>query len=79
MTASPIEALKAGSRHLRGSLAEELASPEPSFSKEAQTLVKFHGLYQQKDRFEKEKPPVLMLRGRIPGGRLSAGQVPGLG
>ncbi|NWJ40264.1 MAG: NADPH-dependent assimilatory sulfite reductase hemoprotein subunit [Geothrix sp.] len=74
MTASPIEALKAGSRHLRGSLAEELASPEPSFSKEAQTLVKFHGLYQQKDRFEKEKPPVLMLRGRIPGGRLSAGQ-----
>jgi len=74
MTASPIEALKAGSRHLRGSLAEELASPEPSFSKDAQTLVKFHGLYQQKDRFEKEKPPVLMLRGRIPGGRLSAAQ-----
>jgi len=74
MTASPIEALKAGSRHLRGSLAEELASPEPAFSKDAQTLVKFHGLYQQKDRFEKEKPPVLMLRGRIPGGRLSASQ-----
>jgi len=74
MTASPIETLKAGSRHLRGGLAEELASPEPSFSKDAQTLVKFHGLYQQKDRFEKEKPPVLMLRGRIPGGRLSAAQ-----
>jgi sulfite reductase beta subunit-like hemoprotein len=74
MSASPVEALKAGSRHLRGDLAEELASPDPSFSKDGQVLVKFHGFYQQKDRFEKEKPPALMLRGRIPGGRLSAAQ-----
>jgi sulfite reductase beta subunit-like hemoprotein len=74
MTATPAEALKAASRHLRGNLAEEVASPEPSLSKDGQVLVKFHGLYQQKDRFEKEKPPVLMLRGRIPGGRLSATQ-----
>jgi sulfite reductase beta subunit-like hemoprotein len=69
-----MEALKAASQHLRGNLAEELASPDPSFSKDGQVLVKFHGFYQQKDRFEKEKPPVLMLRGRIPGGRLSAEQ-----
>jgi sulfite reductase beta subunit-like hemoprotein len=74
MTTSPVEALKAASSHLRGNLAEEVASSDPSFSKDGQVLVKFHGFYQQKDRFEKGKPPVLMLRGRIPGGRLSAEQ-----
>jgi sulfite reductase beta subunit-like hemoprotein len=74
MTAHPVEALKAASNHLRGNLAEEVASSDPSFSKDGQVLVKFHGFYQQKDRFEKTKPPVLMLRGRIPGGRLSAEQ-----
>ena len=74
MTLSPIEALKAGSRHLRGTLEAELASPDPSFSKDSQTLVKFHGFYQQKERGAADKPPVLMLRGRIPGGRLSAAQ-----
>ena len=74
MTDHPVEALKAASSHLRGNLAEEVASPDPSFSKDGQVLVKFHGFYQQKDRFEKTKPPVLMLRGRIPGGRLSAEQ-----
>lgn len=74
MTTTPAETLKAASNHLRGNLAEELASPDPSFSKDSQTLVKFHGLYQQKERGAAEKPPVLMLRGRIPGGRLSAAQ-----
>lgn len=74
MTANPAEALKAASRYLRGNLAEEAASSDPSFSKDGQLLVKFHGFYQQKDRFQKEKPPTLMLRGRIPGGRLSAAQ-----
>jgi sulfite reductase beta subunit-like hemoprotein len=69
-----VEALKAASRHLRGSLAEDLAGPEPSFSQEGQVLVKFHGFYQQRDRFEKTRPPVLMLRGRIPGGRLGPDQ-----
>jgi len=74
MTLTPMESLKAASRHLRGTLAEELASPEPSFSKDGQALVKFHGFYQQKERGATDKPPVLMLRGRIPGGRLSAAQ-----
>ena len=74
MSPHPAEALKAGSRHLRGDLAEEAVNAEPSFSKDGQTLIKFHGLYQQKERGAKEKPPVLMLRGRIPGGRLSAAQ-----
>jgi sulfite reductase beta subunit-like hemoprotein len=74
MIVTPVEALKAASQHLRGNLAEEVASPDPSFSKDGQLLVKFHGFYQQKDRFDKEKLPALMLRGRIPGGRLSAAQ-----
>ena len=74
MSPNTAEDLKAASRHLRGALAEELASPDPSFSKDGQTLVKFHGLYQQKERGAKDKPPTLMLRGRIPGGRLSAAQ-----
>ncbi|HET6329242.1 MAG TPA: NADPH-dependent assimilatory sulfite reductase hemoprotein subunit [Holophagaceae bacterium] len=74
---SPAEALKRGSRHLRGTLAEELASPEHGFSADAQALLKPHGFYQQKDRDRKgdpSNPPVLMVRGRIPGGRLSAAQ-----
>ena len=74
MSTNAVEALKAASNYLRGNLAEEVADPDPSFSKDGQVLVKFHGFYQQKDRFEKTKPPVLMLRGRIPGGRLSADQ-----
>ena len=74
---SPAEALKRDSRHLRGTLEEELASPEPGFSLDAQALLKPHGFYQQKDRDRRgdpSNPPVLMVRGRIPGGRLSAAQ-----
>jgi len=76
-TEHPVEALKRESRHLRGTLAEELASEAEGFSTDAQTLLKFHGLYQQKHRDktpEAPKPPVLMVRGRIPGGRLEAWQ-----
>ena len=51
MTTNAVEALKAASSHLRGALTEEVASPDPSFSKFGQVLVKFHGFYQQKDRF----------------------------
>lgn len=74
---SAAEALKRGSRHLRGTLEAELASPEPGFSPDAQQLLKPHGFYQQKDRDRKgdpANPPVLMVRGRIPGGRLTARQ-----
>lgn len=75
-TESPIETLKRESRHLRGPLAEDLASPDPGFSKEGEHLLKPHGLYQQKDRDQRgQNPtPVLMLRGRIPGGRLNTAQ-----
>jgi len=71
---SPIEILKRDSNHLRGTLAEELAAGTPGFSKDSEHLLKLHGLYQQKDRDRRggDPPPVLMLRGRIPGGRLEA-------
>lgn len=71
-----VEDLKAQSGFLRGTLAEELASPAEKLSADASQLVKFHGLYQQKDRDKgpEPKPPVLMVRGRIPGGRLTPAQ-----
>jgi sulfite reductase beta subunit-like hemoprotein len=75
MTESPLETLKRQSRHLRGTLAEEAAGPDAGFSKDSEHLLKPHGLYQQKDRdHRKEATPVLMLRGRIPGGRLEPAQ-----
>jgi sulfite reductase beta subunit-like hemoprotein len=73
----PVEALKRESQHLRGTLAEELASSAEGFGKDSETLLKFHGLYQQKNRDkapDTPKHPVLMARGRIPGGRLEAAQ-----
>ena len=73
MTESAIEIMKRDSRYLRGTLAEELAAAEPGFAKDSQQLLKLHGLYQQQDRDHRKDgaPPVLMVRGRIPGGRLS--------
>jgi len=76
MSESAIEVLKRESRHLRGTLAEETAAPAAGYSKDAEHLLKPHGLYQQKDRDRRgqEPRPVLMLRGRIPGGRLQPAQ-----
>ena len=75
------EDLKRDSRHLRGTLAEELASPEPGFAEGSQQLLKPHGLYQQTDRDARKAAkaagvapplPAIMARGRLPGGRLDA-------
>ncbi len=70
-----LDSLKAESRHLRGTLKEELATADPSFSADSQHLLKPHGLYQQKDRDRRgESPaplPALMVRGRIPAGKLT--------
>lgn len=73
------ESLKRTSRGLRGTLGAELDDPSDRLSKDAEKLLKFHGLYQQKDRDRApaEAPPkrhVLLARGRIPGGRLTAAQ-----
>jgi sulfite reductase beta subunit-like hemoprotein len=79
---SKVEYVKEESRGLRGTIAEELVNGSDSFSEDNVQLLKFHGMYQQKDRDrvkdadgkDIEKPTTLMLRGRIPGGRLTAEQ-----
>jgi sulfite reductase beta subunit-like hemoprotein len=74
-----VEEIKESSNYLRGKILEELDNSESSFSKETIQLLKFHGMYQQENRDTrrsqlKEKTYSLMLRGRIPGGRLSSEQ-----
>jgi sulfite reductase (ferredoxin) len=78
---SKVEKVKAGSNHLRGSLAEDLTAGTPTFSEENAQLLKFHGVYQQEDRDRRkearrlglEKHHQMMIRTRIPGGIVSAG------
>ena len=77
-----LEDYKSGSRQLRGTIADELASEAPQFSTEAKQLLKFHGLYEQDDRDAraalraegKDRAWSFMIRSRIPGGRLGAEQ-----
>jgi len=77
-----VEEVKAGSRALRGTLAEELAAEGPAFSEDSTTLLKFHGMYQQDDRDVRrertrsgqEPDHIFMVRASVPGGALSAGQ-----
>jgi len=79
---SKVEHIKENSNGLRGTIAEELNNGTDFFSEDNVQLLKFHGMYQQKDRDrqkdetgkEIEKPTTLMLRGRIPGGRLTTQQ-----
>jgi sulfite reductase beta subunit-like hemoprotein len=76
---SEVEGVKEKSNFLRGTIAEGLADGTDKFSDDDKQLLKFHGLYQQKDRDKKqegdpEKITTFMLRGRIPGGRLTAEQ-----
>ena len=47
---SPVELIKESSRHLRGTLAEELAADIDHFNDADKHLIKFHGTYQQDDR-----------------------------
>lgn len=79
---SAMEQLKLESKGLRGTIAEELQSEKPRFSNQADNLMKFHGMYQQKNRDRRKpeekhlgpKPFTVMVRGRIPGGRLNRAQ-----
>ena len=75
-TVSSAEALKGTSRHLRGTISEELSNTLPHFSKPATGILKFHGIYQQEDRDLRKAGRVFsaMVRVGIPGGRLSAEQ-----
>lgn len=73
-----VEYIKENSRNLRGSLAASLKEGGDGFSDDDKNLLKFHGMYQQmirgKGSEDEERTHTIMLRGRIPGGRLTAKQ-----
>lgn len=79
---SAVEIIKENSRGLRGSLSLELAGPDDHFSADSKQLLKFHGSYQQEDRDARKnrrseglgKHYMFMVRGRIPGGIMTAQQ-----
>ncbi|MBX6320776.1 MAG: NADPH-dependent assimilatory sulfite reductase hemoprotein subunit [Rhodospirillaceae bacterium] len=79
---SEVEGVKARSRHLRGTIAENLAAGTTHFDGADANLLKFHGSYQQYDRDSatarkqagREKAWQLMVRAKIPGGRLTPAQ-----
>src|SRR5579864_6583254 len=79
---SKAEAIKVASRYLRTYVAEEVHNGLSHFSEEAAAVLKFHGSYQQDDRDHrtqmkregKEKAFQLMVRVRIPGGKINAEQ-----
>src|SRR5205809_532035 len=79
---SAVEKIKQASHGLRGSLAPELAADTSHFEDEAAQLLKFHGVYQQDDRDTRRQRSdagldpayAFMVRCKIPGGVLTAGQ-----
>src|ERR1700690_1296267 len=79
---SKVEQVKLASRGLRGSLAEEAGNGTATFGNGNAVLLKFHGIYQGYDRDSATelkqrglgKQHQLMVRVRIPGGRLTAAQ-----
>jgi sulfite reductase (ferredoxin) len=83
MSKANVEVVKVESRGLRGTLAAEFANSEAFLTDEAKTLIKFHGSYQQEDRDARKnkdktegdgKNYQFMIRSRIPGGQMTAGQ-----
>ncbi|MEX1063652.1 MAG: NADPH-dependent assimilatory sulfite reductase hemoprotein subunit [Balneolaceae bacterium] len=74
---SKVEKVKEASNYLRAPVAEELLDDEPKFSRESYEILKFHGSYQQDDRDLRQgrnKHWMFMVRGRMPGGKLTADQ-----
>ena len=80
---SKTEQNKLTSRQLRGTIAEELRSDVDHFTHESYELLKYHGTYQQDDRDARPgktpgatgKSYIMMVRTRLPGGKLTAKQV----
>ncbi len=71
------ELLKQGIPTLAGNIAATLGDPAVEcFSSDDEQFLKFHGIYQQDDRDRRKiaKHYMFMIRGRIPGGVLSAAQ-----
>jgi sulfite reductase (ferredoxin) len=83
---SKVEVAKRNGRHLRGSIAETLASDATHFEHDDIQLLKFHGTYQQDSRDERrgreaagaEKAYSFMVRVAIPAGAITADQYLGL-
>jgi len=74
---SKIEVIKENSNYLRGPLDAEVGNSEPNFGKEAIQVLKFHGTYQQDDRDlrkGRDRHWIFMIRGRTPGGKITADQ-----
>ncbi|NZA27494.1 assimilatory sulfite reductase (NADPH) hemoprotein subunit [Luteimonas sp. SJ-92] len=83
MSIHSVEDIKADSARLRGSLLESLADPVTGALRESdQTLIKYHGSYQQDDRdIREERRQALlepayafMIRTRTPGGVVTPAQ-----
>jgi sulfite reductase (ferredoxin) len=83
---SPVEGLKEQSHFLAGDMSRELVDGLDHFGKSSETLLKFHGTYQQDDRDErgaggldaegkKKKSYIFMVRTKIPGGKLTSQQM----
>jgi sulfite reductase (ferredoxin) len=83
---SPAEGIKEQSRFLRGDVGPELYDGNDHFGKTSESLLKFHGTYQQDDRDErgtggvdaegkKKKSYIFMVRSKIPGGKLTSQQL----
>jgi sulfite reductase beta subunit-like hemoprotein len=79
---SKVEVAKRHGRHLRGTIAETLASDRTHFGGDDVSLLKFHGSYQQDDRDQRrlleaaglEKAYSFMVRVAIPAGQITAEQ-----
>lgn len=76
---SAVEGIKVASQYLRGTISEELVDGTDGFGKESEVLLKHHGTYIQDDRdarkTSKDRVPMMMVRSRIPGGRLTPEQM----
>lgn len=84
---SPVERIKKASDGLRGTLKESVSEPlTGALYDDDQSLIKFHGLYQQDDRDRREERSAkklewlysYMIRLRLPGGFLTPQQWEGL-
>ena len=80
------ELVKESSNYLRGSIKEELAKESSHFDEINTKLLKFHGIYQQDNRDNRqerlakklEKEYSFMIRTKLPAGELTSGQYLGL-
>ncbi|MGB6042406.1 MAG: NADPH-dependent assimilatory sulfite reductase hemoprotein subunit [Pirellulales bacterium] len=80
---SAVEEFKLSSDYLRGEIPEELVDGNAFFGKSSIQLLKHHGTYQQDNRDERKaarddgrgKAYSMMIRTRIPGGRLTSAQL----